>query len=88
MRFEEIPEQGRYPLLVAHLQGEKAFGSDILSFASAEDRERFKESRNRNLVVRFIEVKGRNSDRGAVLLMDNQYRAASDNRERFYIYRV
>lgn len=87
-RFEE--SQGRFPLRVSAIQGAQGFGCDIVSFATAEDREQFKGSGGRNIqcVRRFIEVKGRSSEKGTVPLEGNELEAARNRRDKYYIYRV
>ncbi|MBI3303166.1 MAG: DUF3883 domain-containing protein [Deltaproteobacteria bacterium] len=85
--FEE--EQGRYPLLVSAIQGERGFGCDLLSFAAETDRERFKSGEaDISCVQRFIEVKGRSSQSGGIQLEGNQLRAARDYEGKYFIYRV
>jgi len=86
--FEEAEGQGRFPLPVDHLQGSDAYGCDVLSFASAEDRERFRKSADVRLVARFIEVKGRGHEHGRVELRGNELQAARQYKERFFVYRV
>lgn len=76
-------QQGRHPLAVAHLQGEDAFGCDVLSFLTASDLEQFKESLDEGIVDRFIEVKS-----GGVRLTTNEVRAAERYAERYFVYRV
>ena len=87
-RFEEAPGQDRSPLEVDHLQGSDYFGCDLLSFATLEDRERFRATQDENLVLRFIEVKGRGSEKGSISLAGNEATSARRNRDRFYLYRV
>jgi len=63
MEFEEHDTPPRFPLKVGNVTGWHAPGVDLLSFASAEDKERFlARERREELVLRFIEVKGRSSD--------------------------
>lgn len=87
-RFEE--SQGRFPLRVSAIQGVQGFGCDIVSFATREDLRVFIESRGGNIrcVGRFIEVKGRSSEKGTVPLEGNELEAARIHREKYYIYRV
>jgi hypothetical protein len=94
-RCEELVElfevsQGRFPYPVAGLQGREAFGCDILSFATEEEREQFVESGGGriHLVQRFIEVKGRSEPKGSVLLGGNQLSAARRYEAKYYLYRV
>lgn len=79
--FEE--QQGRYPIAVGHLQGEDAFGCDLLSFASNADRQSFEETLDERLIARFVEVKS-----GGVRLTANEVRAAEREKERYWIYRI
>jgi len=90
MDFEESSDPPRFPLLVGQITGSLAFGCDIISFASNEDREAFKSGANRNLqkITRFIEVKGRKHESGAVELRGNELNAAIENKSQFYIYRL
>lgn len=90
VEFEEGDEHPRYPLRVGLLTGTAAFGCDILSFASSEDRENFKSGACRDLrkVLRFIEVKGRKNEGGAIEIKGNQRTAAITYKERYYIYRL
>lgn len=90
MEFEERDEQQRYPLRVGQITGNAAFGCDILSFASHENRENFRLGVCRDLskVLRFIEVKGRKSDGGSIEIKGNQRTAAITHKERYYIYRL
>lgn len=86
--FEESEGQGRFPKMVDYFTGTEAPGCDILSFASEEACERYKESGDERLVERFIEVKGRSASRGKVFLEGNELESARKRREKFYIYRV
>jgi hypothetical protein len=75
---------GRWPLLVAHLQGSRAFGCDYLSFDSEEDCAEFEKDPDRiDLVSRFIETKS-----GSVRFSDNEWVAANSLGERYHIYRI
>lgn len=75
---------GRYPLLVARLQGKGSFGCDLLSFASASDREAFKHAPDRvELICRYIEVKS-----GGVRLVANEMDAALKHGPKYYVYRI
>lgn len=75
---------GRWPQLVAHLQGTRAFGCDYLSFEREEDRVAFLEDPRRiDLVIRFIETKS-----GSVKFSDNEWLAANSLTERYFIYRI
>lgn len=86
--FEVAEGQDRFPLPVDHLQGSDAYGCDVLSFASAEERERFRASGEVRLVSRFIEVKGRGHEHGRVELRGNELQAARRFKERYFVYRV
>jgi hypothetical protein len=88
MEFELMEYPPRYPLHVAHITGYNGPRCDILSFASTEDRETFKISRNPELIVRFIEVKGRSSDGASILLKGNELDAAKNYGERYFLYRL
>lgn len=90
MEFEEGDEPPRYPLRVGQLTGASAFGCDILSFATHEDREIFRLGPGRDLgkVLRFIEVKGRKSEGGAIELKGNQRSAATTHNVHFFLYRL
>ncbi len=81
--FEE--SQGRFPLSVARLQGQGAYGCDCLSFADAEQRDLFiaDPQQNAKLIARFIEVKS-----GAVRLTQNELASAERHRERYFIYQI
>lgn len=75
---------GRWPQLVAHLQGTRAFGCDYLTFDSEEDRSAFLKNPTRiELVSRFIETKS-----GSVRFSDNEWLAANNLGERYFIYRI
>lgn len=75
---------GRFPELVAHLQGTLAFGCDYLSFDTEADRTAFRADPTRiDLVSRFIETKS-----GSVRFTDNEWAAASKLGERYFIYRL
>ncbi len=86
--LEEADGQDRYPLKVDHLQGYGYFGCDLLSFASAGDRDAFVATQDDDLVLRFIEVKGSGSDKGTIHLEGNELESARKNHDRFYLYRV
>jgi hypothetical protein len=90
VEFEESSDPRRFPLLVSQITGNLAFGCDIISFVSSEDREAFKYGTNRNLkiIIRFIEVKGRKHESGAIELKGNELNSAIGNKSRFYIYRL
>lgn len=76
--------EGRFPLVVARLQGKGAFGCDLLSFATSEDRDGFKLEPSRvELIARYIEVKS-----GSVRLVTNEIDAAARLGERYFVYRI
>lgn len=74
--------QNRYPLPVPGFRGESGFGCDLLSFASQKDRKAFEQTRDLDLVLRFIEVK--TSD---LILKLSQTRSARRFRSRYFVYR-
>jgi hypothetical protein len=80
-RFEEA--QQRFPIDVSHHQGYQAFGCDILTFESAEERDAFLLDGDPKRVSRFIEVKS-----GAPQLNENQASGARTYPERYYLYGV
>lgn len=86
--FEEAEGQDRYPLRVDHLQGSDYFGCDLLSFDTPEERDKFKSATDERLVSRFIEVKGRGSEKGSIWLEGNERDSARKYHNRYYIYRV
>lgn len=90
IEFEETSDPPRYPLLVGQITGSSAFGCDVISFATPEDREAFRSGANRQLdkILRFIEVKGRKSESGAIELKGNERNAAITHKKRFFIYRL
>ena len=48
----------------------------------------FIETGNPNLVEKFIEVKGRSSEKGSVSLKGNELTNAQKYRDKYYIYRI
>jgi hypothetical protein len=86
--------QGRFPFSVASMQGNLAFGCDVISFATEVDRIEFQTMLqqgaigNLEKVIRFIEVKGRGTPAGAISLEGNQLNEARSRKERYFIYRV
>ncbi|AZH26360.1 DUF3883 domain-containing protein [Haloplanus aerogenes] len=85
-RFEE--HENRFPLPVAHIQGNRGYGCDVLSFESQEDRSAFKSDPDVQLIDRHIEVKGSTSRKGAVTLSDNELAKAREQGDDYYLYRV
>lgn len=81
--YEE--SQGRFPLRVSRLQGEGAYGCDVLSFETEADRATFKLAPELHVakIARFIEVKS-----GLVRLTRSEHRSALRNRARYFIYQV
>ena len=86
--FEEAEGQDRYPLRVDHLQGYGYFGCDLLSFDTPEQRDRFDSAPDERLVGRFIEVKGRGSEKGSIWLEGNELDSARKYNDRYYMYRL
>jgi hypothetical protein len=61
----------------------------VLSFTSAEDRERFEAGdRREELVERFIEVKGRFHEHAKIDLRDNALATALARRQKYWLYRL
>jgi hypothetical protein len=88
MEFELTDEPPRFPLHVGRVTGYNGPKCDILSFASLEDRDAFKETKKPELINRFIEVKGRSMGNASILLKGNELEAAIDYAERYYLYRL
>lgn len=86
LQFEET--QNRIAKKISYFQGLEAYGCDIVSFKTESDMQSFKETGNPNLVDRFIEVKGRSSEKGSVPLKGNELTSAQKYRDKYYIYRV
>jgi len=90
MRFEE--DQARFPLLVSQLRGTIAPGCDLLSFSTMEDLKKFKEEAvtkvDFSTVIRFIEVKSRNSAAGAIVLAGNELNRAVESKDNYFLYRI
>lgn len=75
---------GRHPLRVSRLQGVGAFGCDLLSFKTADDRTTFQhDPAKTELIARFIEVKS-----GGVRLVTNEIEAAQKFGGRYFVYRI
>jgi hypothetical protein len=70
--------------------GSEGPGCDLLSFASEKDREAFRlgDIRDLNIVVRFIEVKGRGNAGATIELKGNELSAAEKYGERYFLYRL
>lgn len=90
MEFEEAGNPPRWPLLVGQIMGTEGPGCDILSFATAEAREAFRQGPLRDLdtVVRFIEVKGRGTSGATIELKGNELAAADRYKDRYFLYRL
>ncbi len=90
VEFEENSQPPRFPLRVGHITGYEAPGVDILSFASAEERDLFQdpETRDASRVLRYIEVKGRSSSTAKIELKGNELAAAQRETQKYYIYRL
>jgi hypothetical protein len=80
----------RFTIPVSHLHGSDAFGCDLISVATQETRDKAlkEQSVNQADIIRYIEVKGRSSRTGDVELTENEYRAAEQLREHYWLYRV
>ncbi|MBI4704103.1 MAG: DUF3883 domain-containing protein [Deltaproteobacteria bacterium] len=85
-RFEE--NQGRFPLSVDHLQGSETPRCDLLSFETAEARERCRSGYVPTLAARCIEVKGSSAPGGTVRLAGNELAAARELACRYFLYHV
>lgn len=88
--FERQDGDGRLVINVSHLSGSDAFGCDLISVRTEEQKRQILESKSvkDSDIDRFIEVKGRSSRTGEIELTENEYRAAERHRGRYYIYRV
>jgi hypothetical protein len=85
MEFEL--HEGRFPLHVGPITGWNSPRCDVLSFASAEQRDAFRRSPDASLVLRFIEAKDRGAPGAKILLQGNALNAAEAYRERYFLYR-
>jgi hypothetical protein len=65
-------------------------GCDILSFATPEAREAFRQGPVRDLdsVARFVEVKGRGVSGATIELKGNELAAADRYKDRYFLYRL
>jgi Domain of unknown function (DUF3883) len=90
IEFEEHATPARFAVRVSNVTGWKAPGVDILSFNTADERQRFlaSETKDSTLVARFIEVKGRSADAAKIDLRGNALVAAQTYRSRYFLYRV
>ena len=86
--FEETEK--RYPIRVSHIQGYEGPKCDIISFQTETDWQKYKGNPNSDLslIKRFIEVKGRSSERGLIPLKGNELDAARIYADRYYLYRL
>ena len=83
-------EQGRYPIRAEHLRGTDSLGCDLISVGSKAVQEEAlrKKQVASDLVLRFIEVKGRSDRTSVVGLTENERDAAVILGERYFIYRM
>jgi len=90
MEFEEASDPPRWPLAVGQIMGADGPGCDILSFATLEAREAFRQGPVRDLdsVARFIEVKGRGASGATIELRGNELAAADRYKDRYFLYRL
>jgi hypothetical protein len=88
LHFEESEE--RCPIRVSHIQGYEGPGCDIISFQKEADWNEYKEDpvSKSSLIKRFIEVKGRSSEKGSIPLKGNELDAARVYADRYYLYRL
>jgi hypothetical protein len=75
---------------VSHLHGSEGFGCDLLSVGSQEIKDQALQQRQvkDSDIIRYIEVKGRRSRTGEIELEPNEFRAAEQRREKYWLYRV
>ena len=90
IEFEAGNTPPRFALGIGHIMGKEAPGFDLASFDTAEDREAFRTSTNRDWdkVRRFIEVKGRSSSTARIELTGNELKAARKYGDRYFLYRI
>ena len=90
MEFEERSDPPRWPIRVAHVMGADGPGCDILSFATEEARDEFRNGpvRDLNSVSRFIEVKGRGDSGARIELQGNELSTAEEYGDRYFLYRL
>jgi hypothetical protein len=86
--FEE--SEGRWPIKVSHIQGYEGPCCDAISFQTESDWLEYKtDSVSKSLLIqRFIEVKGRSSEKGAITIKGNELDAARVYAEHYYLYRL
>ncbi len=86
--FEE--SEGRWPIKVSHIQGYGGPRCDVISFKTEGDWLEYKNDpiSKSLLIERFIEVKGRSSEKGAVTIKGNELDAARVYAEQYYLYRL
>lgn len=86
MKFEEA--QGRYPKKISHFRGSESFGCDLISFRNKDDFNDFEKTNNFGFIIRFIEVKGRSSEKGSLTLKGNELICAQKHRKKYFMYRI
>lgn len=88
--FEELATPPRYPIRVSHIRGDSGLGCDLISVATEEIRQRVLRDKvvEDTDIERYIEVKGRSSRTGEIVLDGNEARRAMEARSRYYVYRV
>ncbi|MFA5393703.1 MAG: DUF3883 domain-containing protein [Candidatus Ratteibacteria bacterium] len=82
--------EGRYPIKVSHIQGYEGPRCDIISFQTEDDRREYAaDPISKSLLIkRFIEVKGRSNEKGAIIMKGNELDAARIYAEQYYLYRL
>ena len=82
--------EGRWPIKVSHMQGHQGPRCDIISFQSESESLEYisNQMSGSNLIKRFIEVKGRSSEKGAIVIKGNALNAARIYAEKYYLYRL
>ena len=75
---------------MSHIQGYEGPGCDIISFQNETDWQKYtgNPKSESSLIKRFIEVKGRSSERGTIPLKGNELDAARSYTDRYYLYRL
>jgi len=88
LMFEE--SDGRWPIKVSHIQGYEGPRCDVISFQTEDDwQEYLAEPISKSLLIkRFIEVKGRSNEKGAITMKGNELDAARVYAEQYYLYRL
>ena len=82
--------EGRWPIKVSHIQGYEGPRCDVISFKTEGDWLEYKNDPTLKslLIERFIEVKGRSSERGAISIKGNELDAARVYAEQYFLYRL